>query len=71
MLLTETVSPITIPVVEPTEPIPGALLLQVPEGVISPNVVVSPEHTLNIPVIGAGSGLTVTVAVMIQPVGNV
>ena len=36
------------------------LLLQLPPTVISLNDMVEPEHTLPIPVIGAGSELTVT-----------
>jgi hypothetical protein len=59
--------PVTTPVVNPTVAIPVALLLQVPPPA-SLNVVVNPEHTLKSPNIAVGSGLTVTIAVMIQPV---
>jgi hypothetical protein len=46
-------------------------LLQLPPDVTSLNIVVSPEHTDNVPVIVAGSGLTVSTAVAIHPVANV
>ena len=47
------------------------LLLHVPEGVISLKVVVKPLHTLRLPVIAAGNGLTNTEVVAIQPVDSV
>jgi hypothetical protein len=71
VLVTATDPPVTIPDNEPTLAIAGLLLLQVPPPVASVNVVVSPEHTINTPDIGAGSASTVTTAVMIHPVGNV
>jgi hypothetical protein len=43
----------------------------VPEVVASLNVVVRPEHTVNVPEIFAGNGFTVTTAVMMHVVGNV
>jgi len=49
----------------------GVALLHVPPAVASDNVVVKPMHTLVVPVITAGNGLTVTVAVRKQPVGKV
>src|ERR1700739_1145814 len=50
---------------------PGALLLQVPPGVASVTVAVSPGHTFIEPVIIAGNASTVTTAVEIQVVGSV
>jgi len=47
------------------------LLLQVPDGVASLRVVVRPAHTFMVPVMAAGSGLTVSAVVAVQPVGKV
>jgi hypothetical protein len=44
------------------------LLLHVPPVDVFVSVVVIPKHTTGVPVIAAGSGLTVTSAVEIQPV---
>ncbi len=63
-------TPLTIPV-EPTVAIPVAVLLHVPPVVASASVVVALLHKVRLPVIAAGNGLTVTTAVMIQPVGAV
>ena len=63
--------PVTTPVPKPTLAVPDALLVQLPGVVASLNVVVRPEHTVRVPVIAAGNGLTVTIAVIIQVVGNV
>ncbi len=70
MLAVETVPPVTMPVVDPTVAMPVLLLLQVPPPA-SDNVVVKPEQTLSVPSIVVGNGLTVTTAVIIQPVGKV
>jgi len=43
----------------------------VPPAVGSLKLVVDPAQTTAVPVIGAGNGLTVTVVVIRQPVGNV
>ncbi len=54
--------PAKIPVTTPLEftvANDGLLLLHVPDGVPSLNVVVRPTHTLVVPVIAAGFGLTV------------
>ena len=67
VLTVETDPPVNIPVL-PTDAIPEALLLHTPPPVTSVSAVVSPEHTFKVPVIFAGNGLTVTIAVMIQPV---
>lgn len=50
---------------------PVLLLLHVPPGVVLLNVVVCPIHTVAVPVIVFGSGLTVTVLVSEQDVGSV
>ncbi len=70
VLVVATVPPVTTPVVNPTVAIPVALLLQVPPPA-SLNVVVKPEHTVSVPNIADGNGLTVTTAVIIHPVGSV
>jgi hypothetical protein len=67
VLAVVTEPPVTIPVVKPAVAIPVALLLQVPPPA-SLSVVVKPEHTLRLPNIAVGNGLTVTTAVVIQPV---
>jgi hypothetical protein len=59
-----------MPVVNPTVAIPVALLLQVPPPA-SLRVVVNPEHTVSVPSIAVGNGLTVTTVVIIQVVGKV
>ena len=60
--------PVTTPVVGSTVPTAGTLLLQVPPGEDEVSVVVSPTHTLAVPVIVPGPAFTVTVAVAKQPV---
>jgi len=67
---TTTNPPVTSPV-PLTEATAGDELLQMPPGTISLNCVVMPEHIEVPPVIGAGSGFTVTVVVIVQPVANV
>jgi len=49
----------------------GDALLHVPPAVALLNAVVEPTHTLVVPAMAAGSGLTVTVVVTAQPVGKV
>ena len=63
--------PLTIPDTIPTVACTVLLLLQLPPPVVSDKVVVEPTHTTGVPLIAAGTGLTVTVAVVKQPVGNV
>ena len=63
--------PVTTPVVISIEPADGILLLHVPGVVASLSVVVRPVQTVSVPVMEAGNGLTVTIAVMIQLVSNV
>lgn len=56
---------------DPIEPTEGLLLIQVPPGVMSDNVVVKPVHTDKVPLIGEGIGSTVTTAVSKHPVGRI
>ena len=60
-------TPVTTPVL-PTAARLVLLLLQVPPVEASVKAVVKPTHTLAVPVIAAGKGLTVTGVVIIQPV---
>ena len=60
--------PVTTPVLL-TDAITNILLLHVPPPA-SVNAVVSPTHTLSVPVIADGNGLTVTTDVVLQPVGS-
>jgi hypothetical protein len=62
--------PDTIPVL-PIVAIKGDEELHVPPVVVLVKAVVRPVHTLVVPVIGAGTGLTVSVRVLKQLVGNV
>lgn len=55
------VPPVTTPDVEFTLAVPDALLVQVPPVGVLLNVVVSPEHTVAVPVIDDGVGCTVTI----------
>jgi hypothetical protein len=64
-------TPVTIPVVDPIDAMKPLELLHVPPVVASANVVVKPWHTLNVPAIGSGDGLTVKSEVTKQPVGSV
>src|SRR5204862_639672 len=68
IIATPTFTPPTTPVPDPTVAMNVLPLLQVPPGVTSARVVVNPIHTFMVPVMVAGSGLTVTVAVLIHPV---
>ena len=63
-------TPVTIPVADPTLPMPGYPELQVPPVVASLRLMVSPTQTFVGPVMVAGNGLTVTVLITVQPVGN-
>jgi hypothetical protein len=64
-------TPVIIPVAEPMVNIVAGAELHVPPEVVSDKVPVDPAHILIIPEIDAGSGLTVTVATLKQPVLNV
>src|ERR1017187_5057910 len=65
VLVTSTEPPVTIPV-GPTLAIPDALLLHVPPAVISLKDVVKPAHTVSVPNMAVGNGLTVTTCVSAQ-----
>ena len=55
----------------PMVPTETLLLLQEPPAVASVKLVVRLRHTFLLPEIFAGSGLTVEITVVIQPVGSV
>ena len=63
MVTVPPLTPLTIPVTDPTVAIAVLLLLQVPPVVVSLKVVVAPGHVLGTPVIGPGDGFTVTGAI--------
>ena len=64
--------PVITPVALPILAISGLLLDHVPPGVaVTDTVVTAPWHTLLLPSMGDGNGLTVTGAVMAHPVGSV
>jgi hypothetical protein len=64
-------TPVTTPLVAPTDPTPGLALLHVPPGIGSLNVKVAPTQILPPPTIAVGTEFTVTIAVILQPVGIV
>ena len=63
-------TPVTIPELMPIVAIVVAVLVQVPPPTASVSGVVAPIHTVIIPVMAAGTGLTVTVSTAAQPDGN-
>lgn len=63
--------PVTTPVAEPIVASVVLLLLHVPPVEALNRAVVNPVHTFVIPVIAAGNGFTVSIAVAMQPVGSV
>jgi len=60
-------TPPTTPPPALTVPTAALLLVHVPPGVVELSVVVAPVHTVLLPVMAAGNGLTVTTAVRVQP----
>jgi hypothetical protein len=64
-------TPLTSPVVTPTVAMPMALLVHVPPAGVQFRVVVPPTHTLAAPVTTPGNAYTVTIVVVLQPVGRV
>jgi len=65
MIVTEPgLTPVTMPLEEPTVAIDVLPLLQVPPGVVELNVMLRPIQTDPGPVIAAGSGFTVIVVVV-------
>ena len=68
MVATPFTIPVAVPVEDPTVATAGALLVHVPPGVASANVVLVPEQICASPVIAAGEACTVTVRVAVpQP----
>ena len=64
-------TPVTTPLPDPTVATATLLLLHVPPGTASAKLDVKPWQTLIVPVIAEGSGLTITTAVVVHPVGKV
>lgn len=62
--------PATAPSVAPTVAVVASLLLHVPPVVVLLKVVTEPSQTLAVPVMPAGIAITVTVAVVLQPVAS-
>lgn len=62
--------PVTTPVPDITEAVPGALLVHVPPPGVPVNVIEEPAQTDVGPPIDVGIGLTVTPLVLKQPVEN-
>ena len=70
MLVVPKPTPVTTPDAF-TVAIDGSIPSHMPPVDVVLSVVVSPSHTVAVPVIVAGSGFTTTVAVVKQPVGSV
>ena len=70
MILLPAVTPVTLPVVELAVAL-ALLLVHVPPVTASLSVVLRPAHTVGVPVMVAGTGLTVKARVLMQPVGHV
>ena len=71
MVVTPAATPVTMPLEVPMEAVAAFALLHAPPPTRSVKVVVAPVQTLTAPDIVDGERLTVTGAVMKQPVGNV
>ncbi len=69
MVVVPVATPVTTPVPEPTETL-VLLLVHVPPPA-SVNAVVEPTHTVELPEIATGNGLTVTTWIVLHPVPNV
>ena len=63
--------PVTTPVSEPMEAVPGNEEVQTPPGTPSLSGAVAPAQTLAGPVMDTGERLTVSVAVVLHPVGRI
>jgi hypothetical protein len=63
--------PVTIPVEKPIVATPVLLLVQPPPPTPSLRVISDPAHTVAGPLMAVGDGLTDTVVVTRQPVGNI
>jgi hypothetical protein len=71
MLVVPVVMPDNAPVADPMVATEIALLIQVPPADGSVSVIVAPAHNADGPAIVPGNGLTVMVAVLKQPPGDV
>ena len=67
-IVAPTVTPVTMPVAEPTLATVAALLIQWPPVVASVNVLVAVPHMLNMPAIVPGSAFIVTGRLTLHPV---
>jgi hypothetical protein len=65
------VTPVTIPEAAPIVAMLVLPLSHVPPAEASVSVVVRPIHTVAVPPMDAGNGLTVTIVVVVQPLVNV
>ena len=70
MLVAPVATLVTTPVVGFIVATPVDALLQVPPVVVLASVAELPKQVLNAPVIAAGKGFTVSIVVVIQPVGT-
>ena len=70
MFVVPAAMPVTSPVLRPIVAASVLLLVQSPPAVASDKVVVSPAHTVSVPVITAGNGFTVTTVDVAQVVDN-
>ena len=66
-----TITPVTVPLSEPTDPTVGLLLLHAPPPTPSVSVVFAPTQTADAPEIAVGDKLTVTTIFDAQPAGDV
>lgn len=71
MVAVPAATPVMSPEVRPAVATPVLLLVQLPPLIASLSVMVVATHSADAPIIAVGEGLTVTVVVVTQPVGNV
>jgi hypothetical protein len=67
MIALPAATPVTIPLLRLMVIAALELIHVPPEGVLL-NVVTAPSHTVSVPLIGEGTGSTVNIVVLIQPV---
>lgn len=67
MIAVPALTPLTMPVPEPTVAIAVLLLLHAPPVIVSLSVVVAPTHAVADPVIVGGNAFTVTAFIALQP----
>jgi hypothetical protein len=68
MVAVPAVTPLTVPEPEPIVATALLLLAHAPDGDALASVVVDATHTVGVPVMVAGNGLTVNTDVVVQPV---